>query len=818
MISLFRRISAGIFLLLASTGIPAAAQTILFSETFNGLSSDSFNGRTPAVNLLSPGGVWTADTIFAANGQVNDGTNTDRGAWLDLGQTFTFSANQTYKLSLSWTNLDNGILFAGFSTTAPNAGAQVQTQGTNFAVRARRIAAGSDTLASWKNPGAAAVTGTTVTATTGTATLTLTTNNLSNATFTVDGLASPIAVDLTAGYRYLWIGYEDPTAASPASDARLVSLTLNGPAPVAQPDPPVVTIAPATPLLFAGQIITLSSTPADAEIRYTVDGSVPGATSTLYSGPFPLNTSATVRAIGIKSSVTGSVSSRTYATRQPIGTPNLLFIIGEDIGYGDLQCYGGVNIATPTLDSLAYDGIRFTQFTTTGPGAPASQYALLTGRVPARSGMGASVVAGDSGLKSEEWTMAESLRRRGYDTAFIGEWLLGNASGSHPNDQGFRLFHGLPYELAANPPLVEDRQELETSPAQATLLDELTERATRFINESSQPFALVFQAPALPATGTSIGGPQGNRIEALDAAVARLLAALGSHGIANQTLVIFSSDGGAARDASGGSNSVLRDGKGTTWEGGMRGPLLARLPGTLPAGQLNLSPIWLPDLLPTLASLLGGDLATDRPLDGASRADALKGTRTHPTGDETAIGFRYESFAWKLATVRQGKWKSHLSIVNIDPLNTNPTTGSQLYDLQVDAEEYINRASQQAATVTQLQQFANSFSASLPAAGKADLPLPKAAVKDGISSHLEGGTGVTFSLTRPSDSLDDFYQIEHSQDLATWQKTPVSNFIISRIAGSNHDEALEVHVPFGVAPFDGERRFVRLTASRPADP
>jgi arylsulfatase A-like enzyme len=435
------------------------------------------------------------------------------------------------------------------------------------------------------------------------------------------------------------------------------------------------------------------------------------------TAPFPLNATVTVRDGAIHPTLgSGPVASRAFTITEPIGTPNLVIFVADDVGIGDLHCYGGTTIATPTLDSLAYDGIRFTQFTTTGPGNAASQYALLTGRVAARSGMGSSVAPNASGWQAEEWTLAELLRRQGYSTAFIGEWHLGNANGSHPNDQGFQLFHGLPYAMAGNPPLEENRQVLDPGPDSALLLSGLTTRAKSYIAAASEPFALVFQAPALPATGTSIAGTHGNRVEALDSAVGEILTELDSRGLADNTLVIFVGDGGAARTADGGSNGMLRDGAGTSWEGGLRAPLIARLPGTMPPGQINLSLLWLPDLMPTLASLTGGVPASDRPLDGSPHTAVLKGMQTRPAGDEIVYGFRYEGNAWKLTTVRQGKWKCHLSIVNIDPLNGNPTTGSHLYDLHIDAEERINRASGQPAIVTQLQNLATTYGASLPAA------------------------------------------------------------------------------------------------------
>ncbi len=801
--------------LLAAAPPPAAAD-ILVSETFGGSSASGLNGRSPDVNLLTPGAVWSADPVIAANGQVNDGSNTDRGAVLDLGAGFAFAPDETYTLTLSWTNLTNAILFAGFSATAPNPAAQMQTQGLNFALRARRIAAGTDTLATWTNPGAA-VTGSTVTASSGSATLTLETRSLADARFAVSGVPGTVSVDLTANHRYLWIAFEDPTSGE--SDARFTMLELVGPLPQAPPEPATVSIAPARPLVSAGSLITLTASPPDAEIRYTLDGSAPGAASIHYTVPFPLMSPATVRAVAIRDDAAGPPAARAFDFHDPIGTPNVVIIAGDDIGIGDITCYGGVNSSTPAIDSLAHDGIRFTQFTTTGPGSRFSQFALLTGRVAARSGLGAPVAPGAVGWRSEEWSLAEMLRRRGYGTAFVGEWLLGDAPGSHPNDQGFILFHGLPHAHGPSTPLMENRQTVAAAPDPTLLLDALAARAEQFIATSAQPFALVFQPPALPSPADPAANAHTGRVKALDAAVARILDAIASRSATANTLVLFLGDGGAPRTADGGSNSLLRDGSGTTWEGGIRPPLIARLPGTMPAGQMNLSLVWLPDIMPTLASLLAGELAGDRPLDGTARPASLRGARTRPDGSETLYSLTYSNNSHQLATVRRGKWKSHLSITNIDPLNTNPTTGSQLYNLHVDAEERINRAGSETATLGELATLAAGFAAGLPDSGSTDLPNPKPALRGNASTQLDPHSLVAaFSFSRPLDSIDDFYLIEHSADLLSWQSLAITPWVVTRTEAQDHHEDIEVRVPFAPPPFGGARRFVRLSASRPANP
>jgi hypothetical protein len=211
--------------IVAASSAPAAFT--LIEHNFGGLGTNPLNGATiDTVNITGAASTWVSDGIIAANGQVNDGTSTDRGASIDLGASFAFLADTTYTLDLAWTSLSNAIVFAGFMVNAPSVANQMQTQDTNFGIRARRITAGTDTLASWGyvSSTVSAVDGTTVTPNAGSASLTLNTNSLTDASFTVDGASQ--LIDLSAGYRYLWIAFEDPFAATPASDARFTSVNF----------------------------------------------------------------------------------------------------------------------------------------------------------------------------------------------------------------------------------------------------------------------------------------------------------------------------------------------------------------------------------------------------------------------------------------------------------------------------------------------------------------------------------------------------------------------------------------------------------------
>ena len=810
-------------LVILAIGILPLGAADWFVESFDGPAGQSLAGRQPGLRPYHPNATWAADPILKADGTIDDGNNTDRGAFLDLGADFAFAPDQTYTLTLAWSDLSNAVLFAGFATAAPNVNAQMQTQGTNFALRARRINAGTDTLAGWRSPGSLATSGSTITPATGAATLTLETRQLTNARFFVSGLAQPETIDLSAGFRYLWIGYEDPTSGE--SNARLTSLRFEGPQPATPEPPPLVEILPDLPVIPQGQLITLTATPPGAAIRYTLDGSTPDANATSYTGPFPLANSATIRAVALSQNGSpGPENSRSYTVQQnPARPPSLLIVIGDDVGSGDLGCYGAVQTATPALDTLAREGIRFSQFTTAGPGDHASQFALLTGRVAARSGMTQPPAAGQTGWQAEEWSLAEMLRRRDYQTAMIGAWHLGDAPGSHPNDQGFQWFFGIPHGPAETAPMMENRTAMEPPVPTSERLDRLTQRALAFLAETGKnPFLLVFQAPRLPAGEGLIGNSHAGRIEALDHSVGLLLAALETHGRSADTLVLFLGDGGAPRGDTGGSNSLLRDGAGTTWEGGLRAPLLARQPGTLPAGLMSLGLLWLPDLPVTLAAITGAPLAADRPLDGRARADLLQGTRTRPATGDQAFGLRLQNNTWQISTVRDGAWKSHWNILNLDPENLQPTSTPQIYDLHTDAEERINRASQQAARLTQHQTLADAFRASLPAAGNHDLPPPKPPLHGEPTVWIEfpgGKPTARFAFHRPQDSLDDFYQLQQSGNLRHWSDLPITPFLISRESIGSHEERLELQVP--LFPDSGEpppSRFLRLHATRPVTP
>jgi arylsulfatase A-like enzyme len=587
--------------------------------------------------------------------------------------------------------------------------------------------------------------------------------------------------------------------------------------PKNEPLPAVVASPEPGSILRASQTVSLASATGSL-IRYTMDGSDPTADSPVYSTPLSITATTTVKARVSDGTRLGAITEATYL-RIPENPPNVLVIVGDDVGFNDLGCYGAVTLSTPRIDALSYQGQRFTQFTTTGPGDAASQYALLTGRLARRGGMPSIVPPNSMGWDSREWTLTEAFRKAGYQTGFMGAWHLGGQPGSHPNDQGFAGFYGLPWATGLSPaPLwMENRATVNPTPVDA--LEALTTRLENEISaHAAERFFFIFQPPALPSAGTSLLGTYGNWIEALDAATGRLLDRLQSTGVANHTLVIFLSDGGANRNATTyptGSNGQFRDGSGSTWEGGVRTPFIARWPGVIPVGD-NKAVLWLPDLHRTLATLIDGYQPAAHPLDGVSRPDVLLGVRTRPDDGSTLFLHRHTGAAYVPQTIRRGKWKLHLSAVNTDPGNTATTTTPLLFDLLLDPSERINRAGTETSVLASLQQSAAAheatFGTPIP-----QLPAARAAFLGPVQTSTAQLTETTaaFNFTRPKDSLNDHYILQTGNDLNGWDDLVIDPFVIVTPGLQPDTENIQVTVPLEALGGGSSRFFVRLKSVRP---
>jgi len=373
------------------------------------------------------------------------------------------------------------------------------------------------------------------------------------------------------------------------------------------------------------------------------------------------------------------------------GTPaNIVVIYADDLGYGDLGCYGSPVIRTPHLDRMAAEGLRFTDFYSGAEVCTPSRAALLTGRYPIRSGMSAGrrVLFPNSagGLPPAEVTMAEALKEKGYATMKIGKWHLGIHEGSRPTDQGFDHSFGLPYsnDMDAKPglpkgssgspnppedgwnvPLLRDEKVIEQPAVQTTLTKRYTEEALKFIDGNKEkPFFLymphtfphvpMFASPEFK--GKSRAGIYGDSIEELDWSVGQVLEKLRALKLEERTFVFFSSDNGPwlIMGDQGGSAGPLRDGKGSTWEGGMRVPGIAWMPGRIKPGVTSQMASVL-DLYPTAMSLAGRNLPEGVVFDGVDLAPVLFEGGSLP--ERPFFYYRGN----QIFACRLGEWKAHFS-------------------------------------------------------------------------------------------------------------------------------------------------------------
>jgi arylsulfatase A len=405
--------------------------------------------------------------------------------------------------------------------------------------------------------------------------------------------------------------------------------------------------------------------------------------------------------------------------------PNIVMLLADDLGYGDLGCYGHPTIRTPHLDRMAREGMRFTQFYSAASLCSPSRAALMTGRLPIRTGVNKVLFPrSQGGLPPGERTVAELLRESGYETACVGKWHLGDRSQYLPTRRGFQSYFGIPYSndmTKVSPygkpvdypplPLIRDEKTVEEEPDQSQLSRRFTEEAVRFIGHRRErtPFFLylAYHAPHVPLaansafSGKSPRGLYGDVVEEIDWSVGEILRAIQTAGIDRNTLVMFSSDNGPGliRTTDAGTAGLLRDGKGTTWEGGMRMPFVARWPGVIPAARTTQAFGTLMDILPTCAKFAGAETPHDRPLDGQDLSDVLAG---RGEGREPEM-FYYRGE--ELQAVRKGPWKLHVVSNSITGNDQKPPRRHEqplLYHLLHDPSELFDVAGNNPAVVTEL--------------------------------------------------------------------------------------------------------------------
>jgi arylsulfatase len=422
-----------------------------------------------------------------------------------------------------------------------------------------------------------------------------------------------------------------------------------------------------------------------------------------------------------------AISAPNFAQQKP----NIIVIFADDMGYGDLGINGHPTIRTPNLDQMAMEGMRWTNFYAVSPACTASRYGLLTGRYPGRSGFG-WVLNPDSplGIHPKEFTLAEGLKAQGYATAIYGKWHLGTTKPDFlPLQNGFDDYVGLPYSNDMIPPkwpdiaLMSGNDTLELNPDQTKLTKLYTKQAIDFIGKNSdKPFFiyLPFAMPHVPLNpgsefqGKSKRGLYGDVIEEIDWAAGEILSYLKANGLAENTLVWFTSDNGPwiIKGDQGGSAGLFRDGKGSTWEGGQREPSIAWWPGTIAAGSVEMNLGATKDIYTTALLLAGAKIPTDRIVDGVD----LSGNLNPAFGQKsTQDSFYYFGNDNTVFAVRHSKWKLHI--------RTHSQTGETyfddplplLFDLDTDPSEKYNLTGSQPELVKQLEELIQKFNEELAA-------------------------------------------------------------------------------------------------------
>jgi arylsulfatase A len=400
-------------------------------------------------------------------------------------------------------------------------------------------------------------------------------------------------------------------------------------------------------------------------------------------------------------------------------TPNIIIFLADDMGIGDVGCYGCRDIQTPSLDALARSGVRLANFYVASPICAPSRAALMTGRYPNRIGMSTekNIESGmdKEGIPTGEITLAELVRPKGYATAALGKWHLGSTAETRPNSQGFDLFFGFhascldafSHMYYASLPYYHDlyRNREEVFEDGKHLSDLIAREAVRFIEENkSRPFLIyaAFNAPHYPMVAQErfqkqyAHMPRPRRdyaamVAGLDESVGTIMGKLAQAGLTNDTLVFFASDNGAAdpspRGEGGGSNAPYREFKRSLFEGGIHAPGIISWPAQLPKNQVRDQVAVAMDLFATLADVTGADLPKDRVIDGRTWMPFL--TDPAQPGRDTLF------FEWEGQTaVRQGKWKLvHNGLRDMTKGRTSRATAEDavfLADLSADPGENSN--------------------------------------------------------------------------------------------------------------------------------
>ncbi len=418
--------------------------------------------------------------------------------------------------------------------------------------------------------------------------------------------------------------------------------------------------------------------------------------------------------------------------------PNIIIIFADDLGYGDLSCYGHPTIITPHLDRMASEGQKWTNFYVAASVCTPSRAGLITGRYPIRSGMCSDrsrVLFPNStgGIPTEEITIAEQLKKAGYATAAIGKWHLGHLNQYLPTNNGFDSYFGIPYsndmdrknaeglsrkEIFWNAkikyfdvPILKNEVEIERPANQHTLTKRYNEAAVKFIKENKGTPFFLYLAHNLPHVplfaseefmGRSKRGIYGDVVQEIDHGVGEILKVLKEIGIDRNTLVVFTSDNGPwlSYQDHGGSAGLLKDGKGTTWEGGMRVPGIFWWPGKLKPGIVSDIGSTL-DLFTTVSRLADVEIPADRIIDGVDLSSVL--FEKERSERDNLIYYRGQT----IYAARKGAYKVHYITQTSYVKDSKKIYHDQplLFNLEVDPSEKHNIAKEHPEIIQEINEM-----------------------------------------------------------------------------------------------------------------
>ena len=383
--------------------------------------------------------------------------------------------------------------------------------------------------------------------------------------------------------------------------------------------------------------------------------------------------------------------------------PNIVYIFADDLGYGDLSCYGAKDINTPNIDQIAKQGIKFTEFYSASSVCSPSRAALLTGRYPQRMGIN-TVFFSESftGIPDKEITIPEILKEKGYATGIVGKWHLGHHSKYLPLQHGFDEYFGIPYSNDMESVVYMRGNEVESYKVkQQYITKTYTKEVQKFITKNKDNSFFLYIAHSMPHVplyaseefiGTSKRGLYGDVVQELDWSVGQILKSLREHGILENTLIVFSSDNGPwlAMKEDGGSAGDLREGKTFTFDGGMKVPTVAMWKNRIPQGIINTEVASQMDWFPTIANITGSSIPKGLVIDGLDISKVLTDKGNRKNSDLLFLDGKqlqgYRSGQWKVKLPYKGfrgnKWKQFVKAHDtlLFNLNTDPGEKNNLFE------------------------------------------------------------------------------------------------------------------------------------------